>query len=93
MPKTLQREARVLAGATRLVSDAFGDIAPEDMVDEPLDLPAMAAATNGRVLSASGTPTAGGGTSPFALTRLRPALLLAALLLFLTELVYRRWPR
>jgi uncharacterized membrane protein len=92
-PWLADREARVVAGSTRLVSDAFGDIAPERMVDVPLDLPAMAAATGGRVLGANERPTAGSASAPVALTRLRPALLLAALLLFLTELVYRRWPR
>jgi Ca-activated chloride channel family protein len=88
-----EKEARVLAGATRLVSDAFGDIEPEDLVGRPLDLPALAAAAGGKVLGRADAPPAGGGVAPVSLTRLRPALLLAVLLLFLTELVYRRWPR
>jgi hypothetical protein len=94
LPWPPERDARVITGGgTRLASDAFGDVAPETMVELPLDLPALAAATGGRVLRAGARPVAGGGTAPVSLTRLRPALLLAALLLFLTELLYRRWPR
>ncbi|MHC4846919.1 MAG: vWA domain-containing protein [Planctomycetota bacterium] len=93
LPWPPEREARIVAGTTRLVSDAFGDIAPEEMVDVPLDLPAIATATGGKLLGPNDTPVAGGAIAPFALTRLRPGLLLGALLLFLTELVYRRWPR
>jgi len=93
VPWPPEREARVLAGNTRLVSDAFGDIAPEKMVDGAVDLPALAEATGGRMLLRGGTPEAGGGTAPVALTRLRPTLLALALLAFLAELVYRRWPR
>ncbi len=79
LPWPPELEARIVAGATRLVSDAFGDVAPEQMVDEPLDLTAL------------DSPDA--GSAPVALTRLRPALLLLALLVFLGELLYRRWPR
>jgi len=79
LPWPPEREARIVAGATRLVSDAFGDIAPEQMVDEPLDLTAL--------------DSPGAGSAPVALTRLRPTLLLLALLVFLGELLYRRWPR
>jgi len=94
LPWPPAREARVVTGGgTRLVSDAYGDVAPETMVEHALDLPALAARTGGRVLPSGTTPAAGGGTAPVSLTRLRPALLLAALLLFLTELLYRRWPR
>jgi len=93
LPWPPEREARVFAGATRLVSDAFGDVDPEPLVEAPLDLPAFAAATGGRVLARGEAPTAGGSVAPVSLTRLRPGLLLAALLLFLTELLYRRWPR
>jgi uncharacterized membrane protein len=93
LPWPSDEEARVLAGSTRLVSDVRGDIAPETMVEAPLDLPALAKATGGRVLGDGESPSAGPGSAPVALTRLRPALLLAALLLFLAELVHRRWPR
>ena len=95
LPWPPEREARLRAGATRLVSDAFGDLEPELLVDpdHALDLPAMAAATGGDMLGDHATPSAAGGIAPVSLLRLRPALLLAALVVFLTELVYRRWPR
>jgi len=93
LPWPPEQEARILAGSTRLVSDAWGDIAPEPMVEHALDLPALAESTGGRVLRRGESPVAGGGSAPVALTRLRPALLLLALLVLLAELVYRRWPR
>ena len=93
LPWPADREARVRAGRTRLVSDAFGDIAPETMVADGIDLEWIAKQTGGRLLGRGDEPVAGGGTAPVALIRLRPALLLLALLVLLAELVYRRWPR
>ena len=93
LPWPPEREARLVAGNTRLVSDAEGDIAPEQMVARALDLPALAEATGGRVVTRGGEPVAGGGTAPVAMTRLRPLLLLFALFTLLAELIYRRWPR
>ena len=92
---------------TRLVSGAHDDVAPEEQVDPErgLDLEALAKATGGSYTSpeemAAGTLNDGGrvfrpgettGESLAART-LWPTLLLLGLLLYLAEIVWRRWPR
>ena len=61
-----------------------------------LDLPRLAAHTDGAVLASAADAGALGGNLgeiAFVVTRLWPYLLLAALLAYLGEIVYRRWPR
>ena len=60
-----------------------------------LDLAELAALTGGAVLSGGDADriVAGGGLRSHDVWRLWPWLLLAALLTYLGDIVYRRWPR
>jgi hypothetical protein len=91
---------------TRLVSTGLDHLSPERQVDplRGLDLEALARATGGAY-----TEPANGGAAPagppagrqpdfdasgsWSATRLWPGLLLVALLCYLAEIVWRRWPR
>jgi hypothetical protein len=101
-----EREVRILAGIDdaargarfRLVSDSHADVAPELLVDpvDALDLSLAAQATGGVSTSVAGigrfAPEVGGGTRPMAVLGLWPFCLLAALLLYIGEIAYRRSP-
>jgi len=91
---------------TRLVSAVLDDVSPERQVDPErrLDLEALAGATGGRyadVAAGAGPTGADAETAPppsdsrasLAMFRLWPLLLAAGLLLYLSDIVYRRWPR
>jgi len=104
VPWSPQSEARMLAGAAlgsgrmlRLVSPAREDVVDELQVDPDrrLDLSELAAATGGSLIDAvdAGRPLAtAGGQAPRSLLDLAPVALLLALLVFLGELLYRRFP-
>ena len=85
-------------GLQRIADPARSDVFGETQVDpaNALDLGALAARTGGIALH--DTPegdwalTAGSGELSFVMTRLWPFFLLAALALYLFDLVYRRWP-
>lgn len=84
---------------TRLVSRAHADIAAEHQVAtaDILDLAALASATGGEhrafTDSAGFLPSAAGASRPRSLRKLWPWFALAALLLYLVELYYRRRSR
>jgi len=83
----------------RLVSSAREDIADETQVDPAtaLNLRAVATATRGGFVAWTEdavVPTAtGGGAAPVSVRPLWPICALAALLIYLGELFYRRRPR
>lgn len=87
--------------AVRLVSDARADVAPERQVapNAILDLAALARATGGIAVDATksgalaATPTPPVSPTSIALVEIWPYVALLALLLYLAELTYRRWPR
>ena len=85
------------AGAQRIALAPHSDRFGETQVDPAaaLDLEELAALTGGVVLTAgdAGRIRAGGGLRAGDVTRLWPWLLLAALLTYLADIVYRRWPR
>jgi len=91
---------------TRLVSTRLDDVSPEQQVDplRGIDLEALAVATGGRYVdpaqlasgridsgAAAGRPADSGAS--LSAVRLWPGLLVAGLLLYLAEIVWRRWPR
>jgi len=91
---------------TRLVSTSLDDVSPELQVDpiRGLDLEAVALATGGTYIApaqfasgridrdaSTGSPVDISGS--LSAVRLWPWLLLAGLLLYLTEIAWRRWPR
>ena len=91
---------------TRLVSTRLDDVSPELQVDpvRGLDLEGLATATGGRYVPPE-QMTAGRVEAPppsetpiddstsLSAARLWPALLLMALALYLSEIIWRRWPR
>ena len=85
------------AGAQRIALAPYSDRFGETQVDPAaaLDLEELAAFTGGVVLTEgdAGQIRAGGGLKAGDVTRLWPWLLLAALLAYLADIVYRRWPR
>ncbi len=93
----------VLAGPVgdevRLALSAVADAHPETNVDPArgLDLARLAAATGGREVPAASLggfqPAAGGAVVDLDRTRLAPLALLAALLLYIADVYYRRRPR
>ena len=94
--------ARVLVAAgrhtLRVAAAPASDSRAETQVDPRagLDLPRLAEHTGGAVLASAADAGALGGNLgelAFVVTRLWPYLLLAALLAYLGEIVYRRWPR
>ena len=94
--------ARVVVAAgghtLRVAAAPASDARAETQVDPRagLDLPRLAAHTGGSVLATAADAGALGGNLgelAFVVTRLWPYLLLAALLAYLGEIVYRRWPR
>ena len=86
-------------GLQRLADPARSDVFGETQVDpaKSLDLGALAARTGGIALhdvpNGDWALTAGSGELSFVMTRLWPFVILAALALYLIDLVYRRWPR
>ena len=92
---------RSLQPETFLVSEAAADIASESQVDPAasLDLRALAQATSGVVIDAARPADArfaassGGSGRSLTSYNLWWYTLLLALLLYLAELIYRRWPR
>ena len=84
-------------GAQRIALAAYSDRFGETQVDPAaaLDLEELAALTGGAVLSGGDAAQirAGGGLRAGDVTRLWPWLLLAALLAYLADIAYRRWPR
>lgn len=96
-------EVLVLAGPARdevrLALSAAADAHPETNVDplRGLDLARLAAATGGREVPSASLaafrPPAGGAAIDLDRTRLAPLALLAALLLYLADVYYRRRPR
>jgi Mg-chelatase subunit ChlD len=87
------------ASRSLLVSMAREDVFPETQVDplKGLDLGKLALATGGQRIEAGDPrivrPVAGANQLSLALSKLWPYLLLLALLTYLAELVYRRWPK
>ena len=92
--------ARATPGAL-LVSPAVADVSAEHQVDPEtaLNLPALAQATGGVFVDATRTaalgpnPVARSQGSSLSLVELWPYATGLALLLYLAELAYRRWPR
>lgn len=85
---------RTLRAAAAPASDALGETQVDPRAG--LDLPRLANHTGGSVLAAAADPQLASGNLgklAFVVTRLWPYLLLAALLAYLAEIVYRRWPR
>ena len=84
-------------GAQRIALAPFSDRFGETQVDPAaaLDLEELAALTGGAVLTGGDAAqiSAGGGLRAGDVTRLWPWLLLAALLAYLADITYRRWPR
>ncbi len=84
-------------GTQRVALVPFSDRFGETQVDPAaaLDLEGLAALTGGAVLSGGDAAQirAGGALRAGGAMRLWPWLLLAALLAYLTDIVYRRWPR
>lgn len=101
------REVRLTAGspgagaATVLVTNAAEDVSAELQVDPAtaLDLAALARATGGTFVDAASATVLGPDPVPaqnstsLSLIELGPYVALLALLLYLAELAYRRWPR
>lgn len=98
--------ARTGLQPTRLVSIPLDDVSAERQVDPErgMDLEALATATGGAYVEPERLANADVPAAPQALaasdvagslsaTRLWPGLLLAALILYLAEIVWRRWPR
>ena len=85
------------AGAQRIALAPYSDRFGETQVDPAaaIDLEELAALTGGAVLAGGDAAQirAGGGLLTGDVTRLWPWLLLAALLAYLADIVYRRWPR
>ncbi len=83
-------------GAQRIALAPFSDRFGETQVDpaRALDLEELAALTGGAVLTGGDAAQirAGGGLQAGDVTRLWPWLLLAALLAYLADITYRRWP-
>jgi Mg-chelatase subunit ChlD len=89
---------------TRLVSTMWDDVSPEQQVDPDrgLDLESLANATGGTYTDLAGVAvdvaavqasTPGDAPSQaWSVFRLWPLLLVLSLLLYLSEIVYRRWP-
>ncbi len=84
-------------GAQRIAIAPYSDRSEETQVDpaSALDLDELAALTGGAVLTDGDAAQirAGGGLRAGDVTRLWPWLLLAALLAYLADIAYRRWPR
>ena len=84
-------------GAQRIAIAPYSDRFRETQVDpaSALDLEELAALTGGAVLTGGDAAQirAGGGLRAGDVTRLWPWLLLAALLAYLADITYRRWPR
>ena len=84
-------------GAQRIALEPYSDRFGETQVDpaQALDLEELAALTGGAVLAGGDAAQvrAGGGLRAGEVTRLWPWLLLAGLLAYLADIVYRRWPR
>ena len=91
---------------TRVISTSLDDVSAETQVDpvRGLDLEALAKATGGSYLEPAGfasgrfdSATAVNAdfdrSGSLSATRLWPGLFLIALLLYLGEIVWRRWPR
>ena len=96
--ETVRVAVQALGRTQRIAAAGGSDAAAETQVDPwaALDLAQTAVRTGGTQLSAAGSNTLlprGAGESSLAATRLWPFLLLAALLAYLAELAYRRWPR
>ncbi len=92
----LEASAEGARHLTRLVSPPFATESPEGQVDpeRALDLPALAAATGGRVVAAGELgaflPATGGGSAPRGVSELASLCFLLALLCYLFEVYYRR---
>ena len=98
-------QARANQSAQRVALPPASDIAKETQVDPAtaLDLGRLAERTGGvHLASVDGTPPSGPvgewlagnqGELSYVVTRLWPLLLLLALVAYLGELLYRRWPR
>ena len=86
-------------GLQRVAAKAGSDTSGERQVDPALalDLNGLAALTGGTALApadiSDGRLAAGSGELSFVVTRIWPWLLLLALLMYLAELLYRRWLR
>ena len=84
-------------GAQRIAIAPYSDRFEETQVDpaSALDLDELAALSGGAVLTGGDAAQirAGGGLRAGDVTRLWPWLLLAALLAYLADITYRRWPR
>ncbi len=84
-------------GVQRIALPPYSDRRAETQVDPAgaLDLEGLAALTGGVVLTGGDAAQieAGGGLRAEDVTRLWPWLLLAALLAYLADIFYRRWPR
>lgn len=84
-------------GAQRIAIAPYSDRFEETQVDPAaaLDLDELAALTGGAVLTGGDAAQvrAGGGLRAGDVTRLWPWLLLAALVTYLADITYRRWPR
>ena len=86
------------ASVQRIANVASSDISGETQVDrhQALDLRALSQLTGGDYLSEIDWDAweleAGAGDLAMVVTRLWPYLLLLALLLFLADIIYRRWP-
>lgn len=89
----VEAAGRVLRAAAAPASDRRAETQVDPLVG--LDLPRLAARTGGAVLGSGGEQALGGnrGELAFVATRLWPYLLLAALLAYLGEIVYRRADR
>ena len=99
-------EVRLLGGVSGdgsrprmpFVSNSFEDSTPVDRLDpeDRVHLEQLAAETGGRHLTmaeaTSFVPQAGGGTHSLRVVKLWNLFLLLALLFFLGDLLYRRWP-
>ncbi len=85
----------------RLVSAAAEDLAGEKQVDiaDAVDMEALAEATQGDTIDVSQpqslnlSMTGADARGSMALMKLWPWMLLLALLVYLAELTWRRWPR
>jgi Mg-chelatase subunit ChlD len=98
--------SQVAQQPTRLVSAALDDVSAERQVDpvRGLDLEALAQATTasytspeqmavGALASIGGSGVSSDIVESLSARRLWPALLLLALLIYLVEITWRRWPR
>ena len=92
-------DAGALDGSHRVVAEARADVAAETQVSPAggLDLRGVAAATGGAINdlteARAWTPAVAGDTSPISITPLWPWCLLLALLAYLSDITWRRWPR